>query len=278
MKIAQFFQNKKLRLGIVQKKELLPLSFAGDFHAWLAAGKPLATTAPALPINQLKLAAPVNRPGKVIAIGLNYAEHAAEGKRDNPTQPLVFAKFPNSVIGPDDDITWSSKITEKVDFEAELVVVIGEKTSSCRPEEALAKVLGYTCGNDVSARDLQFGDKQWVRGKSLDTFCPLGPWLVTADELKNPQKLAIRSRLNGKIMQESNTADMIFPVTELVSFLSCHFTLEPGDLIMTGTPSGVGVFRDPPIFMQDGDVIEVEIEGVGTLKNCCCNQRSEVAF
>ena len=272
MKLAQFFRGQELHLGTVQGEKLLPLAFTGDFHAWLKAGKPLTTTGPALPVDRIKLAAPVNRPGKIIAIGLNYAEHAAEGKRDNPKQPLVFAKFPNSITGPDEDITWSSKITKKVDFEAELAVVIGERTSSCKTEEALSKVLGYTCGNDVSARDLQFSDKQFVRGKSLDTFCPLGPWLVTADELKNPQSLTIRSRLNGKIMQESNTSDMIFPVAELVSFLSHHFTLEPGDLIVTGTPSGVGVFRDPPIFMQDGDVIEVEIEGIGTLKNQCRNQ------
>jgi len=269
MKLAQFFDNTKLRLGIIQEEKLRPLSFTGDFHAWLAADKPLATKEPSLPLKQVKLSAPVNRPGKIIAIGLNYAEHAAEGQRDNPEQPLIFAKFPSAVIGPDEDITWSSKVTAKVDFEAELAVVIGEKTSSCKAEEALSKVLGYTCGNDVSARDLQFGDKQWVRGKSLDTFCPLGPWLVTADELKDPQKLAIRSRLNGNLMQESNTSNMIFPVAELVSFLSYHFTLEPGDLIMTGTPSGVGVFRDPPLFMKDGDIIEIEIEGIGTLKNCC---------
>ena len=272
MKLAQFFHNTELRLGIIQEEKLLPLSFSGDFHAWLAAGKPLATTEPVISLNQVRLAAPVNRPGKIIAIGLNYAEHAAEGKRDNPEHPLIFAKFPSAIIGPDEDIIWSSKVTKKVDFEAELAVVIGEKTSSCKAEEALSKVLGYTCGNDVSARDLQFGDKQWVRGKSLDSFCPLGPWLVTTDELKDPQKLAICSRLNGNIMQESNTADMIFPVAELVSYLSRHFTLQAGDLIMTGTPSGVGVFREPPVFMQDGDVIEVEIEGIGTLKNCCRNQ------
>ncbi len=269
MKLAQFFHNTELRLGIVKQEELLPLSFAGDIHAWLAAGKPLSTTGPTLPLAQIKLAAPVNRPGKIIAIGLNYAEHAAEGKRDNPENPLIFAKFPSSIIGPDADIIWSSKITKKVDFEAELAVIIGERTTSCQPEEALSKVFGYTCGNDVSARDLQFGDKQWVRGKSLDTFCPLGPWLITADELKDPQKLAIQSRLNGNIMQKSNTNSMIFPVAELISFLSHHFTLEPGDVIMTGTPSGVGVFREPPIFMQDGDVIEIEIEGIGTLKNRC---------
>jgi len=269
MKLAQFFQDTELHLGIIQDQELLPLSFSGPFQAWLAAGKPLTTSGPALPIKQVKLTAPVNRPGKIIAIGLNYAEHAAEGKLKRPQEPLVFAKFSNSVIGTNEAIRWSAKITEKVDFEAELVVVIGERVSNCQPEEALAKVLGYTCGNDVSARDLQFGDKQWVRGKSLDTFCPIGPWLVTTDEIADPQKLAIRSRLNGTLMQESNTADMIFSVAELISFLSRHFTLEPGDLIMTGTPSGVGVFRDPPIFMQDGDMIEIEIEGIGTLRNSC---------
>ncbi|MBN2808022.1 MAG: fumarylacetoacetate hydrolase family protein [Deltaproteobacteria bacterium] len=269
MKLAQFYHHTELRLGIIKEDELMPLAFAGDFQSWLSAGKPLTTVASALPLAQIRLAAPVNRPGKIIAIGLNYAEHAAEGKRDNPTEPLIFAKFPNSVIGPKEKITWSTKITAKVDFEAELAVVIGEQTTACKPEEALSKVLGYTCGNDVSARDLQFGDKQWVRGKSLDTFCPLGPWLVTADEIGNPQNLAIRSRLNGQLMQESNTADMIFPVAELVSYLSRHFTLEPGDLIMTGTPSGVGVFREPPIFMEDGDLIEIEIEGIGTLKNQC---------
>ncbi len=272
MKLAQFFRDKELSLGIVKEEKLSPLAFTGDFHDWLAAGKPLTTTGTILHLDQIKLTAPVNRPGKIIAIGLNYAEHAAEGKRDNPEKPLIFAKFPSSIIGPDNDITWFSKITEKVDFEAELAVVIGEKTFSCKSEEALSKVFGYTCGNDVSARDLQFGDKQWIRGKSLNTFCPLGPWLVTADELTDPQKLAIRSRLNGKIMQESNTADMIFPVAELVSYLSCHFTLEPGDLIMTGTPSGVGVFREPPVFMKDGDIIEIEIEDIGTLKNYCRNR------
>jgi len=170
---------------------------------------------------------------------------------------------------PEAAITWSAEITEKVDFEAELAVVIGEKAANCDLDTALTKVFGYTCGNDVSARDLQFGDKQWVRGKSLDSFCPIGPWIVTADELQDPQQLNITSRLNGRIMQQSNTADMIFPVAELVSYLSRHFTLEPGDLIMTGTPSGVGVFREPPIFMQDGDLIEIEIEGLGILKNRC---------
>ncbi len=269
MKLAQFFQEQKLRLGIVQGKELFPLNFNGDFHSWLKAGRPLAGAVSSLPLESVKLAAPVNRPGKIIAIGLNYADHAAEGRVEKPEEPLIFAKFPNSVTGPNAKIIWSETITQKVDFEAELAVIIGEKTVNCKPEEALSKIFGYTCGNDVSARDLQFGDKQWVRGKSLDTFCPIGPWVVTSDELKDPQQLAISSRLNGHLMQNSNTADMIFPVTELVSYLSRHFTLDAGDLIMTGTPSGVGVFRNPPIFMHVDDLIEIEIEGIGILKNRC---------
>jgi 2-keto-4-pentenoate hydratase/2-oxohepta-3-ene-1,7-dioic acid hydratase in catechol pathway len=269
MKLAQFNANSDLQLGIVQNNEILPLTFNGDLHAWLRAGRPLATTDSRLPLDSVKLTAPVNRPGKIIAIGLNYADHAAEGNISSPKEPLIFAKFPNSIIGPDTAITWSSKMTEKVDFEAELAVIIGERTTNCSPETALNKVLGYTCGNDVSARDLQFGDKQWVRGKSLDSFCPIGPWIVTADEIKNPQALTISSRLNGEIMQRSSTANMIFPVAKLVSYLSRHFTLEPGDIIMTGTPSGVGVFREPPIFMHHKDLIEIVISGIGTLKNYC---------
>jgi 2-keto-4-pentenoate hydratase/2-oxohepta-3-ene-1,7-dioic acid hydratase in catechol pathway len=269
MKLAQFNTDSGLRLGIVQGDELLPLTFSGDFHAWLAAGRPLAASDSSLPLNSVNLAAPVNQPGKIIAIGLNYADHAAEGNIEKPKEPLIFAKFPNSINSPNNDITWSAQITEKVDFEAELAVVIGEKAANCAPETALTKVFGYTCGNDVSARDLQFGDKQWVRGKSLDSFCPIGPWIVTTDEIKDPQALAVSSRLNGETMQQSNTANMIFPVAELVSYLSRHFTLEPGDIIMTGTPSGVGVFRDPPIFMRNDDIIEIEISGIGTLKNRC---------
>ena len=269
MKLAQFNTESGLRLGTVQGDELSPLTFKGDFHAWLDAGRPLTTSEPSRPLNSVNLAAPVNRPGKIIAIGLNYADHAAEGKIQKPAEPLIFAKFPNSINDPENVITWSAELTEKVDFDAELAVIIGEKTANCPPEAALAKVLGYTCGNDVSARDLQFGDKQWVRGKSLDGFCPIGPWIVTTDEIEDPQTLAICSRLNGRIMQQSNTENMIFPVAKLISYLSRHFTLEPGDIIMTGTPSGVGVFRKPPIFMQHNDLIEIEITGIGTLKNRC---------
>ncbi len=271
MKLAQFFTEEGIRLGRIESdaKRLRPLTFSGDFSAWLEAGQPSEVSAEHLALEEVKLAAPVTRPGKIIAIGLNYLEHALEGSMKRPKEPLVFAKFPNAITGPEAEIQWSLQITGKVDFEAELVAVIGERASNVPTDKALDKVFGYTCGNDVSARDLQFGDKQWVRGKSLDTFCPIGPWLVSADELGDPQQLQISARLNGTLMQESNTANMIFPVAELVSYLSHHFTLYPGDLIMTGTPSGVGVFRDPPVFMADDDLIEIEIEGIGILENRC---------
>ena len=160
-------------------------------------------------------------------------------------------------------------MTQKVDYEAELAVIIGREVCNATEEEAMGSVFGYTCGNDVSARDLQFGDGQWVRGKSLDTFCPLGPWVVTTDEVKDPHALGIRCWLNGELMQDSHTSRMIFHVPALVSFLSRHFTLLPGDVIMTGTPSGVGAFRDPSVYLKDGDEVVVEIEGVGRLVNTC---------
>ena len=195
------------------------------------------------------------RPEKIICVGLNYRAHSAEQDAQVPERPLLFAKWPNTLIGADEPIVLPS-ITFQVDYECELGVVIAGP----------GEVWGYTCVNDVSARDLQFADGQWVRGKSLDTFCPVGPVLVPAHAL-DPSDLAIRTVLNGEVMQEATTADMIFGVDELVSFISQAITLTPGDLIATGTPEGVGAFRDPPVFMQDGDEIVVEIEGIGRLAN-----------
>jgi 2-keto-4-pentenoate hydratase/2-oxohepta-3-ene-1,7-dioic acid hydratase in catechol pathway len=166
-------------------------------------------------------------------------------------------------------VKWDPNLTAKVDYEAELAVIIGKKARRGPEDEALVYVFGYTCAIDVSARDLQFGDKQWVRGKSLDTFCPLVPWIVTADEVPDPQELSIRALVNGKVMQSSHTGKMIFSVAYLISFLSQAFTLLPGDIILTGTPDGVGVFREPPVFMQDGDEMVIEIEKIGRLTNRC---------
>jgi 5-carboxymethyl-2-hydroxymuconate isomerase len=206
----------------------------------------------------------IERPGKIVAIGLNYHDHARESGMEPPKVPLVFAKFPSAVINHEEQIVIPRELTERVDWEVELAVVIGERASHVSEQEALKYVRGYTIGNDVSARDLQFSDGQWVRAKSLDTFCPLGPTLV---ELDDPQNLKLATRVNGKTMQDSNTSEMIFGVAELISFCSHNFALEPGDVILTGTPWGVGEFMEPKRSLQDGDVVECEIEGIGVLRN-----------
>jgi len=221
------------------------------------------------PLAAFRLAAPVPRPGKVVAIGRNYADHAAEGGAAPPHAPLIFAKWPSSVIGPGDDIRWDPALTQQVDYEAELGVVMGRTARRVTAEVALDYVLGYTCLDDVTARDLQFGDRQWVRGKSLDTFCPMGPALVTLDEFADPDDLAITCRVNGELVQASRTSRMLFSVATIVAHCSQAFTLEPGDVIATGTPAGVGVYRDPPRFLGDGDVVSIAIEGIGELRNTC---------
>jgi 2-keto-4-pentenoate hydratase/2-oxohepta-3-ene-1,7-dioic acid hydratase in catechol pathway len=220
-------------------------------------------------LSDIRVEVPLRHPSKVVAIGQNYMDHCRECNAPIPTRPIVFAKFPSSLIGPTDDIQWCSELTQQVDWEAELGVVIGKAARHVPEETALDYVFGYTVINDVSARDLQGGDGQWVRGKSLDTFCPMGPGIVTADEIPNPQDLDVRCWVNGMVMQDSNTLEMIFNVRYLISFLSRAFTLNPGDVISTGTPHGVGVGRDPQIFLQDGDVVEVEVERIGRLRNVC---------
>jgi ureidoglycolate lyase len=218
---------------------------------------------------EAELLAPLLAPGSIVAIGLNYLDHCREFGTAPPRSPMVFAKLPSSVCGPSQTIEWSTAVTDAVDWEAELGVVIGAVAKDVPVASALDFVFGYTVVNDVTARDVQAAEAQWVRAKSLDTFCPLGPVVVTADELPDPQAIAIRSRVNGETMQDSSTAEMIFGVAELVSRLSRSFTLRPGDVIATGTPLGVGAFREPPRFLADGDVVEVEVEGIGTLQNAC---------
>lgn len=213
--------------------------------------------------------APLATPATVIAIGLNYSDHCREFGVEPPTSPVVFSKKASSVIADGDPIRWKRSITEKVDWEAELAVIIGQTVREVSPENALDAVFGYTVINDVTARDIQSTEQQWVRGKSLDTFCPMGPVVVTADDIPNPQNLPILSRVNGEIMQQSNTSEMIFSVAELISRLSHSFTLVPGDIIATGTPLGVGAFRTPPRFLGEGDVVEVAVEGIGSLVNVC---------
>jgi len=210
--------------------------------------------------------APVPRPGKLICIGLNYRDHAAESNMAIPKQPIVFSKFSTAVIAPGEPVVLPATSTQ-VDYEAELAVVIGRRAKDVTREHALDYVLGYTCFNDVSARDFQFADGQWQRGKSCDTFAPMGPTIVTADEVPDPHKLSIKLVLNGQAMQDSNTDQFIFGIPELVEFLSQTITLEPGDVIATGTPPGVGFARKPPVFLQPGDNMEVVIESVGTLNS-----------
>ena len=219
--------------------------------------------------NAVKLLPPVPNPGKILCIGLNYRDHAIEGGKAIPTEPVLFGKFPNTLIAQGEPIKLP-KVAQKVDYEAELVIVIG-KTGRHIPNDdgAFQYVGGYTCGHDVSARDWQFRgeEKQWIIGKTFDTFAPTGPVLVTSDELTNPHKLQVQLRLNGETLQNSNTKEFIFGVPHLLWFLSQVMTLEPGDLIFTGTPPGVGIARKPQILLKPGDVAEVEIEGIGVLKN-----------
>jgi 2-keto-4-pentenoate hydratase/2-oxohepta-3-ene-1,7-dioic acid hydratase in catechol pathway len=209
---------------------------------------------------------PIERPGKIICVGLNYRDHAEEQGAPLPEAPLLFAKWQNALIGPGEAILIPPIVT-KCDYEAELGVVIGTRVRNASPDNALDSVAGYTCVNDVSARDLQFADGQWTRGKSPDTFCPVGPRLVPRDDVPDPQQLAIRAVLNGETMQESSTSNMVFGVAALIAYITRSITLEPGDLIATGTPAGVGAFRKPPVFMQPGDEITIEIEGIVTLTN-----------
>ena len=215
---------------------------------------------------EVTIGPPVPRPGKIICIGLNYRDHAEESGMPIPTSPIIFSKFPSCVIAGGEAIKVPVG-SEQVDYEAELAVVIGRRAKNVRAADAMEHVFGYTNFNDVSARDFQFSDGQWQRGKSCDTFAPMGEFVATKDEIPNPDDLNIRLRLNGETLQNSNTGQLIFKIPELIESLSMSITLEPGDVIATGTPPGVGFARRPPIFMKAGDIVEIEIDGLGILSN-----------
>lgn len=221
-----------------------------------------------------KLRPPIPDPQKIICVGLNYKDHAAEQGAPLPKEPVIFNKFPSALIGPEDPILLP-KASQEVDYEAELVVVLGSIGKHVPAARAMDYVAGYTVGHDVSARDWQIrkDGKQWLLGKSFDTFAPIGPALVTKDEVPDPHKLPIRFALNGKTMQQSNTEQLIFRVEKLIEYVTQVFTIAPGDLIFTGTPHGVGFARTPPVFLKDCDVCEVSIEGIGTLRNRCVQER-----
>lgn len=269
MKLATFTHGDRTRLGQIIGDEIYEMAWPDSMLAAVRRGMTPSRGSIRFKLDDVKFEAPL-RPGKIIAIGLNYADHARETGKEIPDHPLVFAKFPSSVIGDRDAITWKTSITDSVDWEAELAVIIGKKAYEVSEEQALDYIFGYTVGNDVSARDLQnVKDRQWTRGKSLDTFCPLGPWVVTRDEIADPHNLSIKTTINDKVVQDSNTSNLIFNIPFLVSYLSQNFTLDPGDVIMTGTPPGVGAGMKPPTYLKDGDVVSVTIEQIGTITNPC---------
>jgi 2,4-didehydro-3-deoxy-L-rhamnonate hydrolase len=249
--------------GRVEGDTVVPMG--GDVVDFLRSGR--HEEGQPLPLGEVSLTAPVPRPGAIICVGLNYREHAAEAGQPLPTEPVLFAKFPSCVVGSGEPIVLPAVAPDEVDFEAELAVVIGRSAARVSRDEALRHVAGYTCANDVSARDLQLGAAQWTRGKAIDTFLPLGPWLVTADEIEDPGALGIRCALNGDVMQASSTSDMVFDVPTLVSVISQTLTLQPGDVIVTGTPPGVGFTREPPVYLRHGDEVTVSIDGIGDLTN-----------
>jgi 2-keto-4-pentenoate hydratase/2-oxohepta-3-ene-1,7-dioic acid hydratase in catechol pathway len=242
---------------------------ARQIHDQLAKNTARVETLPrgsVLPLAELVLGAPVPRPGKIICVGLNYRDHAAESNMPVPTSPVTFSKYVTAITAPGLPIRLPAT-SKEVDYEAELAVVIGRRAKHVTAEQAWNCVLGYTNLNDVSARDLQFADKQWQRGKSCDTFAPIGPAVVTRDAIADPHRLRIQLRLNGQTMQDSSTEQLIFGIDTVIAFLSETVTLEPGDVIATGTPPGVGFARKPPVFLKPGDVVEVEVEGLGVLSN-----------
>ncbi|GAP06629.1 2-keto-4-pentenoate hydratase [Anaerolinea thermolimosa] len=282
MKLATVLYRQNSLVGVIVDEgiALLPSpEFPAQLEEWIKEGDALLQRAKealsagkvkVIAHSDAKILAPLSTPGKIVAIGLNYFDHCREQNIPVPDRPIVFTKFNTSIIGPGDPISWDSTLTQQVDYEVELGVVIGKRAKSVPVTEALDYVFGYTIINDVSARDLQFSDRQWVRAKSLDTFCPMGPAIVTKDEIPDPQHLELRTLLNGEVVQNSTTAEMVFSVADLVSFLSHSFTLEPGDVIATGTPDGVGVFRKPPVFLKHGDRVVLEIEKIGRLENPVC--------
>jgi 2-keto-4-pentenoate hydratase/2-oxohepta-3-ene-1,7-dioic acid hydratase in catechol pathway len=245
-------------------RSLLNLGLDGQKKAWKSLARGPVRHDP----SRVRLLAPVPDPQKIICIGLNYRDHAAESGVPAPEEPILFSKYPSALIGHGEMIILPY-VSQQVDYEAELVVVIGRSGRHIPRERAFEYVGGYAVGHDVSARDWQLNKpgKQWMAGKTFDTFAPVGPVLVTPDEVADPHKLGIRLRLNGQTMQESSTSQLIFGVDELIAYVSQIFTLEPGDLIFTGTPPGVGMARKPPVWLKPGDTVEVEIDQLGTLRN-----------
>lgn len=275
MKLITFEASGRLRTGALRADgSAVDVTDAGSVLDILtqsvARQKANALLASAAAVTSPALRAPLT-PRSFICIGLNYMDHVRETNSTAPTRPVIFGKFANALAGPGDTITWQADASSEVDYEAELGVVIGKPASRVSKEDALSYIGGYTCVNDVSARDVQLTDsgKQWILGKTFDGFCPIGPAVVTADEIADPQALDIKCILNGQTVQHSNTREMIFDIATLIAHLSHYMTLQAGDLIATGTPFGVGMSRTPKLWLKNGDVMTVEIENVGALTNRC---------
>lgn len=250
--------------GIVTDGQVIGI--ASDMISVIASGTRPTPAGPSYDLDRITLLAPVPRPPKLICVGLNYRDHAAETRMEIPKVPTIFNKFPNVVIGPGEPIILP-KVEKRPDYEAELAFVIGRGGRRIPASRAMDHVLGYTIANDVSARDYQMATTQWLMGKSFDTFAPMGPWIITADEIPDPHSLDISLEIGGERLQHSNTRELIFKIPELVDFISTVVTLEPGDVVLTGTPSGVGFVRRPPRYLKPGDQVAIRIDKIGSLVN-----------
>lgn len=281
MRLVTFDHQHTRRIGAIKNNAIIDLHAAdaaipSAMRDFLCAGDDALTRAHValekgshgIPISEVALRAPIYNPEKIVCIGLNYADHAAESNMPIPGEPVVFSKFASSIIGPGDDIH-APAVSKKVDYEVELVVVMGKAGRHISEADALSHVAGYTVGHDVSARDYQLEKPagQWMMGKTFDTFAPIGPWIVTSDEISDPHTLGIRCLLNGQTVQSSNTNQLIFKIERLIAYLSHVFTFSPGDLIFTGTPSGVGMGRKPPLWLRHGDRVICQIDGIGQIEN-----------
>ena len=277
MKLCTFDEGEGPLIGVIEGESILPLRDTVEMLELIRRGAGWAPAGPALPLHSLRLLAPIVPKRNVFCVGWNYAEHFAEGKafrpadaaQEIPEHPALFSKNPFAIIGPDAPIRHPAPISEQLDYEVELAVVIGREGRDIPERDALDFVFGYTIANDVSVRDVQrtWHGGQWFKGKNFDTHLPLGPWIVTKDEIPDPQALRITTRVNGVTRQDSNTKHMVFPVARIIAELSAGLTLYPGDVIITGTPEGVGMGRKPPEWLKPGDVVEVEIERIGVLRN-----------
>jgi acylpyruvate hydrolase len=281
MQLVSYRAGNELRAGVIDNGKLIDAANVGNYaksvKAILEAGKmeallteaakALASSKDAMQLVESNLGPPVPDPDKIICLGLNYKDHAAEAGLKLPEAPVLFPKYRNSLIGARDEIIVPAAAANKVDYEVELAVVIGKRAREVSESEALSYVAGYSTFNDVSARDLQTRTSQWAPGKAVDTFAPMGPGIVPAREIGDPQKLMLTTRVNGQQLQHESTKEMIFGVAYTIAFITSFMTLEPGDIIATGTPAGVGFTRNPPIALKDGDVVEVEIEKIGLLRN-----------